>query len=395
MAHVGRGGVVPLARYRRERAVVRVSEVLARGGTWRWPAATIDWTFELLPAGDGWDLADVARVLLVPFVGTRVLVLRMVDGYSLVGGTLEPEEHWSITTTRELMEEAGARLVPSPADLPVLHSFGVMHCHSHEARPYLPHQPHPDHVRVIAWCDVQLVRAPTNPDPAEAVEEVLVLPIGEACRLVSAEDAALIRLATDLRTQGVSDATWTRDSVRLLEAHYLRSTTPEGQSGKFGDAAEWELSRRLVVRALHHDGTFLDLGCANGLLMESVVRWAAEDGHLIDPYGVDASARLVALAGQRLPRWSDHLYVGDVLNWRPPQRFDYVHTMIDLVPPRRRPEWLRRVLMEMVVPGGRLIVRDYEGIGDRLRDWGLPVTGTTVQLRASRRAQEAVWMNAS
>lgn len=349
--------------------MVSVSELLARGGTWRWPAATIDWTFELSPNGDGWDLADVARVLLVPFVQKRVMVLRLADGFSLVGGTLEPAEHWSITATRELMEEAGARLLPSPADLPVLHPFGIMRCHSHEPRPYLPHQPHPDHLRITAWCEVQQVRAPTIPDGGEVVEEVLVLPVEEACRLVPAEDAALIRLAADLRTQGVSDATWTRDSVRLLEEHHLRSPTPEGQSGKFGDASEWELSRRLVVRALHHDGTFLDLGCANGLLMESVERWAAEDGLLIDPYGVGASARLVALARQRLPRLGDHLYVGDVLNRRPPHRFDYVHTMIDLVPPRRRAEWLLRVLREMVVPGGRLVVRDYDGIGDRLRAW--------------------------
>lgn len=330
----------------------------------------------------------------MPFVGERVVVLRLPDRICPVAGTLEPGEHWCITATRELMEEAGARLLPTPGELPDLHPFGVMHCHTHSARPYLPHQSHPDHLRVTAWCEVELTGPPTLPAGGEVVEEVLTLPLEEACRLLPAEDAALFGLAAELRSRGVSDATWTRDSVRLLEEHYLRSTTLEGQSGKHGDAADWELSRRLVVRALHRDGTFLDLGCANGLLMESVVRWAAADGRLIEPYGLDASARLVALAQRRLPQWSDHLYVGDALTWTPPHRFDFVHTMVDLVPPRRRAEWLWRVLEEMITPGGRLLVRDYQGVGDRLRGWGLPVTGTTVQRRGQRRAQEVAWLDA-
>lgn len=326
------------------------------------------------PLPDGWDREHVAGVLLVPFVGDHVVVLRRADGGSPIAGTLEPGEHWCITATRELMGKAGARLLPSPGDLPLMHPFGAIPCPGYGSD------------RVTAWCEVELIEAPTTP--------VLTLPVEEACRLVPAEDAGLFRRAAELRSRGVSDATWVRDSVRLLEEHYLRAATPEGQSGKFGDAADWELSRRLVVRAFHRDGTFLDLGCANGLLMESVVRWAAADGRVIEPSGLDGSARLLALARARLPAWRDHLYLGDALSWVPPQRFDFVHTMIDLVPPRRRVAWLWRVLEQMVAPGGRLIVRDYEGIGDRLRGWGLPVAGTTLQPRGQRRAQEAAWFEA-
>lgn len=328
----------------------------------------------------------MAGVFLVPFVGERVVMVRLLDEISPIGGTLEPGEHWCIAATRVLMGQAGARLRPAPADLPLLHPFGVMPGHRHRARPGLPDQPDPDRLTVTAWCEIELVGPPA--------EEVLSLPIDEACRLLPAEDTATFRLAAHLRSLGVDDVTWTRDSVRLLEEHYLRSATVEGQSGKHGDAADWELSRRLVVRALHRDGTFLDLGCANGLLMESVARWAAAGGRVIDPYGLDASARLVALARRRLPQWEDHLYLGDALTWSPPHRFDFVHTMVDLVPPRRRAQWLWHLLEEVVAPDGRLIVRDYEGIGDRLRDWGLPVAGITVQPRGERRAQEAAWMEA-
>lgn len=357
-----------------------------------WGRTRIDWTFELW---DGWDLDGVANVMLVPFVGERVVLVRLPQEHSPVGGTVEPGEHWCVAATRELREEAGARLMPAPEDLPLLHPFGILRCHSHAPQPYRPHQPHPVHQRVMAWCEVEITGKPAVPDAGgEPVQEVLLLELDVACRLIPPEAAALFRLAAELRAGGVDDGTWTRDSVRLLEEHYLRATTAQGQSGKGGDEADWELSRRLVLRPVHHDGTFLDLGCANGLLMESVARWGAEVGRRIEPYGLDASARLVALARRRLPHLWDRFYVGDVLAWTPPGRFDFVHTMVDLVPPRRRPEWLARVLREYVAPGGRLIVRDSEGISERLRGWGLPVAGRTVQPRGARRAQEAAWMEA-
>lgn len=304
-----------------------------------------------------WDAEGVTHVVLVPFVDAHVLLVRR----SLVGGAVEPGEHWCVTATR-LLGEAGTRLRPDPAG-PALHPFRVLGS------------------AVAAWCEV------------EGTEGELVDP-DETIRLLAPDAVALCRLAADLRRQGVNDATWTRDTVRLLEEHYLRAPTPEGQSGKSGDAALWELSRRLVVRPVHHDGTFLDLGCANGLLMESVHRWAAEDGRRLDPYGLDASERLVALARHRLPHWRDRFFVADALTWVPGRRFDFVHTMADLAPPPRRPAWLRRVLDTMVAPGGRLIIRDYRGIGDRLRSWGLPVAGTTVQERGDRPAQEAAWLDA-
>jgi hypothetical protein len=367
-----------------------VPAVLAAGGSWRMAGERIDWTFEL---GDGWDLEDVTNVFLVPFAGPRAVVLRLPWGHSPVGGTLEPGEHWCVTATRELVEEAGASLRQDAAG-PLLHPFGVLRCRSHAERPYRPHQPHPRTVRVAAWCEVEITGRPTLPDGGEPVEEVMLPDLDEACRLLAPDAAALYRLAAGLRERGVDDATWSRDTVRLLEEHYLRAPTPEGQSGKHGDAGDWRLARRLVVRAVHRDGTFLDLGCANGLLMESVHRWAAEDGRHLEPYGLDASTRLVALARARLPRWHDRFFVGDALTWSPPRRFDFVHTMPDLVPAPRRPAWLRRMLDEVVAPGGRLIVRDYAGIGHQLRAWGLPVAGTTVQERGARRACEAAWLDA-
>jgi 2-polyprenyl-3-methyl-5-hydroxy-6-metoxy-1,4-benzoquinol methylase len=318
----------------------------------------------MVEPADGWDVEGVTHVALVPFAGERIVVLRVRGGHAAVGGTVRPSEHWCVTATR-LLQEAGVRL-DQDAPGPLVHPFGVLRTAGE--------------VRVTAWCEVE-------------VADALLIDPDEAAGLLAPDEAAFCRRASDLRGQRVDDAVWMRDKVRLLEEHYLRSPTPEGQSGKHGDAADWELARRLVVRPAHHDGTFLDLGCANGLLMESVHRWGAEAGRRLEPYGLDASERLVALARRRLPHWRDRFFVGDALTWTPPRRFDFVHTMVDLVPPRRRPEWLRRVVEEVVAPGGRLIVRDYQGIGDRLRSWGLPVAGATVQERGARQAQEAAWLD--
>ncbi|GAA1533136.1 hypothetical protein GCM10009827_058900 [Dactylosporangium maewongense] len=55
----------------------------------------------------------------------------------------------------------------------------------------------------------------------------------------------------------------------------------------------------------------MQVGCANGLLMESVHRWAAERGRRVEPFGVDLGARLVAAARVRLPHWADRADAAD------------------------------------------------------------------------------------
>jgi 2-polyprenyl-3-methyl-5-hydroxy-6-metoxy-1,4-benzoquinol methylase len=79
------------------------------------------------------------------------------------------------------------------------------------------------------------------------------------------------------------EAGWYDGVRRFLEAAYLAGENPRAQSGFGGDAEYWERTRRPMTRAIERDGSFLDVGCANGLLMESVVAWTAEDGHHIEP----------------------------------------------------------------------------------------------------------------
>jgi hypothetical protein len=173
---------------------------------------------------------------------------------------------------------------------------------------------------------------------------------------------------------------------RLLhESKYLAGTDPRQQSGFGRDERDWERFRRVVVAPVDKDGTFLDVGCANALLMESVVRWTAEDGHSVEPYGIDISEKLAELARRRLPAWRDRIFTGNALIWEPPSPFEFVRTELVYVPNDRRREYVERLLSRVVAPGGRLIVCSYgssrpegaraESLVDEIHAWGLSVDG--------------------
>src|SRR5262249_34966098 len=84
---------------------------------------------------------------------------------------------------------------------------------------------------------------------------------------------------------GNGDSDWFDAEKRFHEALYLRGTNPRQQSGFGRDERDWERFRKPIVAAIRTSGTFLDIGCANGLLMEDVSRWARADGYPIEPTG--------------------------------------------------------------------------------------------------------------
>jgi trans-aconitate methyltransferase len=142
----------------------------------------------------------------------------------------------------------------------------------------------------------------------------------------------------------------------IFGAAYLEGDNPRAQSGFGGDEARWETARRPIADAIDRDGTFLDIGCASGHLMECLVRWTT---HRIEPYGLDLSPTLADLARRRLPHWADRIFVGNALTWQPPRRFDFVRTELVYVPAQRQRAFVQRLLDDIVAAGGRLIVCGY------------------------------------
>ena len=59
--------------------------------------------------------------------------------------------------------------------------------------------------------------------------------------------------------------------------------------------------------------------------------------------------------------------MGNALDWTAPggRRFDYVHTLLDLVPAARQGQMVGHQLEHLVATGGRLLVSSYVPVRDR------------------------------
>jgi SAM-dependent methyltransferase len=170
-----------------------------------------------------------------------------------------------------------------------------------------------------------------------------------------------------------------------LARSYLESSDPRRQSGFGGGADRWRAEREPILDAFERDGSLLDLGCANGFLVECLGARGAERGLDVTPFGLDLSPELIALARQRLPELRSNFQVRNAWSWSPPRRFTYVYGVADVVPLSHLGAHLSRVWREFLEPGGRLIVGSYGScsrkippldLGERLPSYGLPVAGT-------------------
>lgn len=193
----------------------------------------------------------------------------------------------------------------------------------------------------------------------------------------------------------IDEEEWHRAAAELVVPAYLAAETPWEQSGKSGTGEDWEWSRSLVADAIDRPGTFLDVGCANGYLLECLPRWTELP---VDPYGLEIAPELAALARTRLPGWAERIFVGNALTWDPPRRFTYVRTGLEYVPPSRRAELVRRLLGF----GDRLLVgvfNEHESertTEEDLESWGLAVAGRTARANRHKPGMEyrVLWLDA-
>ena len=183
----------------------------------------------------------------------------------------------------------------------------------------------------------------------------------------------------------IDQATWHARMAALIVPAYLGADNPRGQSGYSGSETDWWLARSLVADAIPRSGTLLDIGCANGLLMESVHQWCAERGLTVEPFGVDIVPELARLAQRRLPHWADHIFVGNAASWIPPRRFDFVRTGLEYVPLGLRSAFLAHLTTNYLTPNGRLLIGSYNeerdetrgvaALEEQVRSWGFNIAG--------------------
>jgi SAM-dependent methyltransferase len=287
------------------------------------------------------DASRVVRITFVPFLEDgRCALIGGAAGPALPSGEVLPGEDYLFDTVlRVPLETAGFRYQR-------FRSFGLDGDHLFAWIEGAQYQGHRTHARAeLMFCSAE--------DAAALLEA--------AGRDVAA--AAVLAAAESYRS--LPDDLFYADNVRRLEHSYLRAETAAGGSGFGGSAQDWRDGRLHITDGITRSGSFLDVGCANGLLMETVAAWCAERGLVIEPYGVDLGAGLVELARRRLPQWADRIWVGNAIDWLPPDglRFDYVHILLDCVPRRRRAELIRHHLERTCRPStGRLLVSQYGSV---------------------------------
>lgn len=129
-----------------------------------WPWGPTRAKFKLLDRVP--PLEEIASVNIVPYIGEDWVMLQLSDGsWEIPGGTLEPAEAYLDAIQRELMEEAGARLITHRL-------IGAWWCHSLAEKPFRPQLPFPYFYRLVLTGEIKIDQLPANPTGAERVISV-------------------------------------------------------------------------------------------------------------------------------------------------------------------------------------------------------------------------------
>lgn len=215
------------------------------------------------------------------------------------------------------------------------------------------------------------------------------------------------RIDAALAAGAIDESEWHRAVEEVIGDAYLATDDPRAGSGKGGDELDWRWSRELLLDAVPQ-GTkalsLLDVGCANGYLLESLARWGSERGLELELSGLDISWRMAELARRRLPELAERIWVGNALEWRPTRptrRFDLVHSALDYVPRARQKDSLQHLFQHVVAPGGRVVLRAERvrpGVPDliaQVRELGLTVGGVLeAQHPESGELRRTLWLRA-
>jgi hypothetical protein len=165
-----------------------------------------------------------------------------------------------------------------------------------------------------------------------------------------------------------ADEDWDRRTAALLEDAYVAAGGgPRGSGASDPSEGAWRAKRQHLAGPMDVDGTWLDVGCANGHLLVTLPTWTAERGVTVVPHGLELLPAVAAQARALHPHLAPVIWTGSVMAWEPPRRFRYVTVPDDVVPPGHLGVLVDRLLARVVEPSGRLIVSSYTDVGERPR----------------------------
>jgi len=125
----------------------------------------------------------------------------------------------------------------------------------------------------------------------------------------------------------------------------------------------WTARRKFICEAIDHEGTILDIGCANGFLLYCLRKWCS---HKLVPYGIDSEP--IDSVEDLFPIQYQHEHfqqvaleeflVTEVTSF--PKKFDFIYWNVwDNCSLEQEKHWIIK-LLRYVKPSGRLILGFYD-----------------------------------
>lgn len=205
---------------------------------------------------------------------------------------------------------------------------------------------------------------------------------------------AIAEIEARLDRGEIDEDGWHAAMSAIVVPAYLAGETPWAQSGRSGGEAEWEWSRSLIADAIDRDGTFLDVGCANGFLMECIPRWTR---HRVEVAGLEIAPELADLARRRLPSLAGRIWTGNAAQWTPPTRFTYIRAGLEYVPDRRRRDFVSHLAdhCDRLILGVFNEESHARPTEDLVRLWGFPIAGRTERVHRTKAGMSyrAIWID--
>jgi 2-polyprenyl-3-methyl-5-hydroxy-6-metoxy-1,4-benzoquinol methylase len=172
---------------------------------------------------------------------------------------------------------------------------------------------------------------------------------------------------------------WLNSLKKDISETYIKYNEPWKQAGFLLGQKEWEICRRPLAECIDKAGTFLDIGCSNGYLLENILKWTS---HSITPFGIDLSQKLIELAKARLPQYSSNFFVGSATDWTSPITFDYIRIELESVLSDSQEQFLHKLLNSYLAPDGKLLLTEYRSkkdsakkpwLNEKVESWGFNI----------------------
>ncbi|MFW5720338.1 MAG: hypothetical protein ACOCXT_04905 [Candidatus Dojkabacteria bacterium] len=127
---------------------------------------------------------------------------------------------------------------------------------------------------------------------------------------------------------------------------------------------EWEAGRIFIASEIDKDGTILDIGCANGLLLVCLEAWS---GKSLDKYGIDTNGDLIIQGKEFFPDLKNNLKIAELrsIKWIEelglPATYDYIFWNIwdNFVISEEVLDGIEEIITTRIKPGGKLLLGFY------------------------------------